>query len=108
MNSLDILDKIDEIRKQKGLSVYRLTKEALVSHNTLNAWRKRQTMPSFGVLEALCDAMDISMAVLFLESDVALNELSAETKKMLSVWETLNQTQKKAVMNLLLSFQIQQ
>ena len=105
MDSLEILDKVDRLRKQKGMSVYRLTIEAGVSHNTLNAWRKRQTMPSFGVLEALCNALNISMTVLFIENDIELNALSEETKKMISIWETLDRSQKSAVMNLLIAFQ---
>lgn len=104
MNSMEILDKVENLRQQKGLTVYRLMKDAGISHNTLNAWRKRQTMPSFYVLEAICDALNVSMAVLFID-DIRLDELSNETKKMLSIWETLSAVKKRAVLSFLTTLQ---
>lgn len=104
MNSLEILDKVDKLRKQKGFSVYRLTKEAGISHNTLNSWRKRQTMPSFAVLEAICDTLGVSISILLMDSSTAHSDLTSETKRMLELWYMLNRSQKITFINLLTTF----
>lgn len=102
MDSLKLYNKIDNLRKDKNWTINYLSTQAGVSHNTLYTWRKRETMPSFEVLEALCDALKISLAQLFSDEGYA-DELTEENKKLLENWSTLNRKQKELVMNMIIS-----
>ena len=99
MESLELYNKIDRLRKDKGWSQYYLSAQAGVSHNTLYGWRTRQTMPTFDVLEALCDALQISLVQLF--SNGEHEELPEDNKRLLEYWSTLNRKQKQLVMDLI-------
>ncbi|MDR3293931.1 MAG: hypothetical protein LBT20_07520 [Clostridiales bacterium] len=58
-------------------------------------------MPFFEVLEALCDALQISFVQLFSESKES--ELPEEHKKVLEYWSTLNRGQKDLILNMMIS-----
>jgi len=102
MESLEIYGKVDRLRKDKGWSINYLSTQAGVSHNTLYTWRTRQTMPSIEVLQALCDALQISIVQLFSTAEEAA-ELPQEHKRLLENWSTLDRKQKELVMNLIIS-----
>ena len=102
MESQEIYQKIDRLRKDKGWTTHHLSVQAGVSHNTLYRWQNRHSMPSFEVLEALCDTLQISLAQLF-SSDGNSDELPEENKRLLEYWSTLNRKQKELVMNLITS-----
>ena len=102
MESLEIFDKIDRLRKDKGWTQNHLSTQAGISHSTLHNWKSRQTMPSFEVLEALCDALQISLSQLF-SSDGSADELPEENKRLLEYWSTLNRKQKGLVMDLIVT-----
>lgn len=101
MDSLRIYNKIDSLRKDKGLSKNSLCVQAGVSSNTFYNWQTRATMPTFEVVEALCDILQISVPQLL--SDEPLDDLPEEHKKLLSEWSTLNRSQKELIMNMMKS-----
>ena len=45
LNSMQLYEKIEKIRVQKGIPVAKLNKAAGISHSTLSSWKTRQTMP---------------------------------------------------------------
>ena len=102
MESQEIYSKIDRLRKHKGWTTHYLSTQAGVSHNTLYKWQNRQSMPTFEVLEALCDALQILLAQLF-SSDGNSDELPEENKRLLEYWSTLTRKQKDVVMNMITS-----
>ncbi|MDR3216525.1 MAG: helix-turn-helix domain-containing protein [Clostridiaceae bacterium] len=101
MESLEIYAKIDSLRKHKGWTTNYLSKQAGVSHNTLYMWRTRQTMPTFEVVEALCDALQISLVQLF--GDESAAGMTTEQKRVLEYWSTLNREQKDLIINMMVS-----
>lgn len=87
---MDILDKIDELRKERGWSINYLAMEAELTQSTLNNLYKRRTEPKISTLRALCNAFGISLADFF-KDDVAPDDelknkitcLSEENKRAL-------------------------
>ena len=88
LNSMELYEKIEKIRIQKGMSVAKLNKAAGISHSTLSSWKTRQTMPKIESLDSICFALGISLA-----------ELLGEEIELLTYWKQLDKEQKQALMS---------
>lgn len=94
LTSLELYEKVEKLRIQKGVSVADLNRKAGISHGTLPSWKNRGTMPKLEVLNALCDALDITLPELLF--DVDENKLSGEEIELLAIWRKLTAEQQKA------------
>ena len=75
---MDILEKIDELRKQRGWSVNYLAMEAELTQSTLNNLYKRRTEPKISTLRAICNAFGISLADFFKDDISPDDELKSK------------------------------
>ncbi len=98
---MNILDKIDKLRLERGWSVNYLAMEAMLTQSTLNNLYTRKAEPKISTLRAICDAFGISLSEFFNdeineEKDEAdlNNELQYRMNK-------LTDLQKKAILSLL-------
>ena len=89
---MTILDKIDELRKERGWSVNNLAMEAMLTQSTLNNLYMRKTEPKISTLRAICDAFGITLAEFFSET---------EEKKLQRRIAALSDAQKAALLVLL-------
>ncbi|MBO8423482.1 MAG: helix-turn-helix transcriptional regulator, partial [Firmicutes bacterium] len=64
---MDVLARIDELRKEKGWSVNYLALEAGLTQSTLNNLYSRKTEPKISTLRAICEALGISLSDFFKE-----------------------------------------
>ena len=87
---MDILEKIDELRKERGWSINYLAMEAGLTQSTVNNLFLRKTEPKISTLRALCDAFGITLSEFFAEdtsNDILLlqriRRLSPENKAAL-------------------------
>ncbi len=64
---MDVLEKIDKLRKEKGWSVNYLAMEAGLTQSTVNNLYTRRTEPKIPTLRALCDALGITLSDFFKE-----------------------------------------
>ena len=99
MNSQEIFEKIERLRKAKGMTIYVLSQEADLSHSTFYSWRKRKTMPTLEVLEKIADALGTTLAGLLFNLEA--NELSEEQKHVMDMWTLLNRQQRDAALLIL-------
>lgn len=97
---MNILDRIKQLRDERGWSNYKLAKEADISEGSLNNLFRLNNQPTIPTLEAICKAFDMSLSQFFAESSEAV-VLSEEQKEMLDIWGTLNKEQKAALLELL-------
>lgn len=97
LNSMELYEKIEKIRIQKGISVAKLNEAAGISHSTLSSWKYRQTTPKLETLDSICFALGISLAELLY--DVDSDKLTGEEIELLSLWKQLNKEQRTAVMS---------
>ena len=96
---MDILNKIEKLRKEKGWSIYKLALEAGITTSTLTNMLARKTLPSITTLIALCDAFEITLAQFF--ADENCNEtLSYEELELLQNYRKLSSNNKKVVVDL--------
>lgn len=97
---MNILDRIKQLRDERGWSNYKLAKEADISEGSLNNLFRLNNQPTIPTLEALCKGFDMSLSQFFAEGNEAV-VLSEEQKEMLDIWGTLNKEQKAALLELL-------
>lgn len=72
MQSNDIYERFDKIRKQKGLSLYAVAKKASCTSEALYKWRDRKTSPSLYLLECLSYALNIELAELLYDEPILI------------------------------------
>ena len=55
---MNIIEKIDRIRVQKGWSFYKLAQESGLTQQTFTKWISGKSVPTVPALEAICEAFD--------------------------------------------------
>ena len=61
------LEKIEAICCKKGITKYKLAKQAQTPYTTLTNMFKKDTMPTLPTLQKICEGLDITMSQFFLE-----------------------------------------
>lgn len=97
---MEILERIKQLRDERGWSNYRLAREADISENSLNNLFRRNNLPTIPTLEAICKGLGITLSQFFAEGGEAV-ELSEAQKEMLQTWNTLNDEQKNTLLEFL-------
>lgn len=101
---MDVLDKIDEMRKARGWSVNNLAMEAMLTQSTLNNLYKRNSEPKLSTLRAICNAFGISLSEFFAYEDEERKQndmrIAAELSQEI---EALTPEQKEALLKMLKS-----
>ena len=77
---MDVLEKIDKLRKERGWSVNYLAMEAELTQSTLNNLYTRKTEPKISTLRSICKAFGITLADFFNDEETADDELIRRVK----------------------------
>ena len=97
---MDLLERIKNLRDERGWSNYRLAKEAGISEGSLNNLFRLNNLPTIPTLEAICTGFDITLSQFFAEDGEAV-VLSHDQREMLNTWNTLTKDQKTALLELI-------
>ncbi len=99
---MDVLEKIDRLRKERGWSINNLAMEAILTQSTLNNLYVRKTEPKLSTLRAICNAFGITLAEFFSE-DSAPDTVtpSGEDAELMRRISSLNAKQKAALLQFL-------
>ena len=97
---MDINKKIENLRFQRGWSIYELAQEAGITQSTLTSMIKRGNPPKIDTLECICEAFGITLAQFFIE-DEQLEILSKSEKELVSLFRKLPEEKKKALVDLI-------
>ena len=85
---MDVIAKLNKLRLERNLSVYRLSELTGINQSTLANTFSRGTIPSIQNLEIMCTAMGITLAQFFAEDDEQ-TPLSKEQKELLNSYSKL-------------------
>ena len=96
---MDVLERIDELRRQRGWSVNNLAMEAMLTQSTLNNLYVRKAEPKLSTLRAICAAFGITLAEFFRYEELPQN--GEETAELLRRVESLSPAQKRALLDFL-------
>lgn len=66
---MNILEKIDRLRKARGWSVNNLAMEAMLTQSTVNNLYMRNSEPKISTLRAICNAFGITLSEFFAEEE---------------------------------------
>ncbi len=77
---MDVIGKLNKLRLERNISVYRLAELSGINQSTLANTFSRGTVPSIYSLEQICNALGITLAQFFTEDNVTavLNEEDAK------------------------------
>ena len=97
---MNILDKITQLRLERGWSEYQLAEKSGLTQSTISSWYRKNMIPTIPSLEKICTAFGITLSQLFAEEDdpVALTD---SQKKLLECWTRLTKEQQAVVFALI-------
>lgn len=101
---MNILKRIEEIRKTRNLSIYELAKKSGIPNNTIYRWYANNYTPTLDKLQLVCEkGFNMSLLEFFADKE-DLIPATTETKELISMWSSLNQVQKDTIIQLIKSY----
>ena len=102
---MDAIARIRELMTRRGWTIYRLSKESGITITTLINLFSRSKQPSLQTVEIICETMNISLAEFFAQ-DSAPGGFTEEQTKLFTLWDSLTEEQKDAMLELLHSMTV--
>ena len=96
---MDILQRIDDLRKERGWSLYKLAEECMLTQSTLSNMYTRNTLPSLTTLLNICKGLGITPSEFFCETKMDIE--SIKNKKFVELFNKLGEKEKSAVISLM-------
>ena len=97
---MDINKKIENMRFQRGWSMYELSQQSGITQSTLTSMLKRGNPPKIDTLICICEAFGISLAQFFME-DEQIEILSKDEKDLISAFRKLPEDKQQALIQFL-------
>lgn len=97
---MDINKKIENLRFQRGWSMYELAQEMGVTQSTLTSIMRRGNPPKIDTLERICEAFGITLSQFFME-DEQVEILTSDEKMLVSLFRTLSQSKQQALLEII-------
>lgn len=89
---MDVQERIDNLRVQKGWSLCKLAKEAGLAETTVYAWyNKKKFTPSRKAIEAVCIALGITLTEFY--SEVDDKEMNPKQTLLIQLFSQLSEKQ---------------
>ena len=95
---MDVLKRINELRIDRGWSVYRLAIEAELPQSTIINMFNRETLPSITTLESICRAFGITLSEFF---DTETESKSLDQKKFTKLYQSLSPATRQSIYQLM-------
>lgn len=100
---MDTNQRIRQLMKERGLTEYRLALDSGLSKSTVSALLHRNTTPSVPTIEAVCNALGITVSQFFAEEGDSL-PVNEEQRLLLQRYAQLTETQKLIIQQTMLEF----
>ena len=96
---MDVKERLEELRVEKGLSIYELTYKAELSENTIYHWYNNRSSPSLSALMAVCKALDITLEEFF--NPRIKGALSPKESEMIELFSKIEAEDQEALLIIL-------
>ena len=100
---MQIGSKLQFLRKQKKISVYKLAQLSDISESYIHSIEKSQNQPSIAVLEQLLIPLGVTLAEFFNTSDRILYP-SSDEYELINNYRNLSTKEQTAILNLVKTF----
>lgn len=97
---MDVINRIDELMKERQWSDYKLALESGLSSSTIANMHRRNTVPSISTLESICSALGITLAQFFSDNNLTV-QLNSEQMDLFNRWICLTEHQKQLIYDLI-------
>lgn len=97
---MDVLQRILDLRLERGWSEYRLSEESGIAQTTISSWFRKQICPTIPSLEKICSAYNITLAQFF-DINREPVSLTPEQTQLVENWNRLSSPQQKALLEFL-------
>ena len=85
---MDVIAKLNKLRLERNMSVYRLAELTGINQSTLANTFSRGTIPSIQNLEIMCECLGVTLSQFFSEDEINVT-LSKDEKELLTAYEKL-------------------
>lgn len=92
---MDVIKKLNTMRLERNMSVYRLAELSGMSQSTIANYFSRKSIPSIANLAAMCEAMGMSLAQFFADGETS-EFLAADELQLIRNYRRLPPEMKKA------------
>lgn len=97
---MNVIERIHQLRIERGWSVNNLAMEAEITQSTLNSILSRNSPPKIETLQALCNAFNITLAQFFIEDEMM--ELLDETERtLINAFRSLSKQKQQSLIDFL-------
>lgn len=101
---MTILERIQQLKMQRGWTEYRLAEESGIPQSTISSWYRKNINPSIGSLEAICAAFQITLSQFFSwEDEGAPVQLTQNQRRLMDSFSRLAPPQQKTLLEFLQS-----
>lgn len=97
---MDVIKKLNKLRLERNMSVYRLAELSGINQSTLANTFSRGTVPSVKHLEMMCETLGVTLAQFFTEDERPMALTQQETQLILN-YRKLSEPIKKSVANII-------
>lgn len=89
-----IIERIEELCKEKHMSRYRLAQRAGLSQSSISTLLNRKSVPTIQTIDKLCDGFGITLSQFFCSTRIDLTE---EQYGLIDTWDKLDGQEKMLV-----------
>lgn len=100
---MDVIKKLNDLRLERNMSVYRLAEISGINQSTLANTFSRGTVPSIANLEIICGALGITLSQFFSNEETSVKMTPLEYEVFLK-YKKLPQDVKEVVDNIINSY----
>ena len=97
---MNVVERIEELRLERGWSVNNLAMEAEMTQSTLNSILSRNTPPKIETLQSLCNAFKITLAQFFMEDEL-VELVNENEKQLLTLFRCMPSQKQQALLEIL-------
>ncbi len=92
---MTVMERIEELNRERGWSLYELSKRTKIAEATVYTWKRQNKTPSIPVLEKICKSYGITTYQFF--AGMHSPELTDEQNALLAKWSLLSEEEKAAI-----------
>ncbi len=96
MHYMDVIEKLNGLRLERNMSVYRLAELSGINQSTLANTFSRGTIPSIKNLECICETLGLSLSQFFAEDEKPM-QLTPNEIKLVKNYRKLPEQLRQAV-----------
>ena len=97
---MNVIEKLNKLRLERNMSVYRLAELSGINQSTLANTFSRGTVPSVKHLELLCETLGVTLAQFFTEDEKPMS-LSQQEIKLINNYRRLPESIKNSLANII-------